>query len=167
VEEAKSTSQLIREVENSYRRHLSEGAKLLKGSPSSILSEVQCKPNGNFSKIMERVKGKNGLRIASYTDEEIVRGFLEQNKESIPIDHEIVCSKLETVDGSLTGMFSKIPSKTDGYVCGDVFEDSIGGIKLCNEAYRKGYQVHVVRDGDKARMLEETLRKIGIDYSYL
>lgn len=158
---------MIKEVENSYRKHLTEGAKLLKGSPVSILSEVQCKPNGNFLKIMERAKEKNGLRIASYTDEEIVRSFLEQNKESIPINHEISCSKLEAVGGSLTGMFSKIPSKTDGYAGGDVFEDGIGGIKLCDEAYRKGYQVHVVRDGDKARLLEETLRKIGIDYSYL
>lgn len=116
---------------------------------------------------MKRAKENNGLRIASYTDEEIVRSFLEQNKESIPINHEIVCGKLEVVDGSLTGRFSKIPFKTEGYVSGDVFEDSIGGINLCNEAHRRGYQVHVVRDDGKARLLEEALRKIGIDYSYL
>jgi len=140
---------------------------LLKGSPSSILSEVQCKPNGNFSKIIERAKEMKGLRIASYTDEEIVRIFLEQNKESIPVNHEISCSKLEIASETLTGMFSRIPSKTDGYAVGDVFEDSIGGIKLCNKAYRRGYQVHVVRDGGKARLLEKTLKKIGIDYSYL
>lgn len=144
-----------------------EGAKLLKGSPVSVLSEVQCKPNSNFYKIMERTKEKEGLRIASYTDEEIVRNFLEQNKESIPVNCDTMCSKLEVVDGALTGTFSKIPSKTDGYSGGDVFEDSIGGIRLCDEAYRRGYQVHVVKDGGKARLLEETLKKIGINYSYL
>lgn len=116
---------------------------------------------------MERAKEKDGLRIASYTEEEIVRIFLEQNKESIPINCETVCSKLESKNGELTGNFLSIPSKTDGYQGGDVFEDGIGGIKLCNEAKREGYQVHVVKDGDKARPLEEALRKIGIDYSYL
>jgi len=161
IVEESPTSQLIRDVVETHKRHLKEGAYSLKGSPSTILSEIVCQPSCYFHEIIERAKDQGGLKIITYNDRRVVENFVKKN--DIP-NCDIICSELEVVDGKLTGNFLKIVSKCEGFTEGDVVGDSLGDLELFKRAHEEGYRGYVAKNGRKSILLEKALKKCEIPY---
>ena len=167
--EAKTIDEFIKMKEKSLKLHLEEGARLLEGSPSSILN-VQLKPSKFYPKIFELGKRDKNLSIVTCTDERTAARFFEG--QNIPYNIA-ASSKLKTdSSGLLTGEFERYcggTAKANAYQGReDVVVDSNIDLPLCKKAIENGRRVYAVNNGSS---IEETfitnLEKFVIDYSHL
>ena len=163
IVENSPTDRLISDVVEAHKKYLKQGALLLKDLPITILSEVECHPGPHFEKIVKMAKDRGGLKVLSYTDERIVENFF--NCHSVP-NYGVLGSRLESVDGRLTGNFSYIVSKPKGYMGGDSVGDSAGDLELFKMTHERDYRNFVAKS-DKTVMFEKALKKLGIPYQII
>jgi hypothetical protein len=174
IAEVRDQSQLMKSIdvlESLYHSTLQEGAKLIRGFPTSKIQEINYQPTPQYEKIIDAARREGSLEIATLTDEDFVKEFIRRNKT--PASSIVTSSKLSSNNGTFRGSISRyngIKAKGENYRGGSVFATSIVDILPCvkafpeNDVYIVGDDVAYIKDN---HLLESTLERIEIPFKKL